>query len=1341
LKRILLYYFLLFTSIGFSQSFDGELKIENITFPEGNQLPYAYDITQDSSGMMWFRSGLNFYNYNGTELSEVTKEVMGFSPKRLERMPWNKNHSLFYMSADSLTVYNPYTNEVIKETVGGLEAKFRRFQTKTSLISYIAVGKDEHVWGLVEPRSPSNLEDDSFIARYVVRSDEHGKFQLIDSLNISWYYDVTLVQDDQYYVKCRDRIEVFNKNGRSKIYPFPDGPDPVMPSMVMDDDNTIWVVYSPDKLKDQYAVYFLKDGDDEFTRLEEEQFPQSKKRSEIFLTEGYLWHRSYPFSLSRMRISNGSIEDFSEKVIKQNVNFPFYNSKLLNVFEDRSGDIWMTTRAGVVKMTIEDDIFLKFQQENEDFDCNTETCAIKAVTEDELGNIYFAYENGISKLDAITGNLISLPLSIPPQKQVVHALTYTNGIIFWNEYAINLNANSVKKIFSSSTYDYVSHALNSKENLLWIGLNDWPFKLYCYDIEKGEAREINLPQGIFSNLNAEIRSMHYSPTTETLFLAVWMRGLLEIDGDGRLIKQHNKKSISDLETWHDDTMYDIYEDDKSQLWVGHGKDAGLSKLDLKTDEVTSYPYEVNNFTGALKRVFHILPGEDEFLWLVTEKGTLRLNKSSGELIRFPMFPTLSKMAFHKLPGYRAKNETLYVGTQDGNLHAFKPKTLFEKAGFEKQYPIVIDRYERFNEKEDSLFTRSKNLIHLSEIELSYLDRYFSLHFFIPDFRITEQNLYSYWLEGYDSQWSSPARINQLRYENLPPGKYTLHIRGGLTPDFYASSERKLIVIVHQAWYKSWWAWCLYLFSFFGMVYLLYRYQIHRQLEKAEARRLKELDALKSRLYTNITHEFRTPLTVIMGMTNNIDGHAEERKLIQRNSKNLFRLINQLLDLSKLDSGTLKMDKIQGDIVQYLQYLTESFYSMADEKQIRLTFYPEIKELVMDYDETKIQHIVYNLLTNAIKFTKEEGKIILHIQQIEKNNTNWLQLKVSDTGIGISKENLPKIFDRFFQGDGSSTRKEEGTGIGLALTKELVEMMGGRIVAESELGKGSDFMVLLPIKKEKDTNKKEQSDRDLDVNLNLAPKPSTKGLTNALDMNIFSRNVETPSLLIIEDNRDVVTYRQEGIDKALAIIPDIIISDVMMPEKDGYEVCVILKNDQRTSHIPIILLTAKATIEDRVEGLKGGADAYLTKPFDKEELFIRLEKLIAIRRTLQERYSKTNLLTTDIGAKPKLSLDDLFLQKLIKLVQPRIDDSKLSVSDLCASVNLSNTHLNRKLKALTGKTPSQFIRSIRLQKALELLQTTDQNISEIAYNVGFNDPNYFSRSFSEEFGFSPKSVRK
>ncbi|MGH1436917.1 MAG: ATP-binding protein [Lewinella sp.] len=525
-------------------------------------------------------------------------------------------------------------------------------------------------------------------------------------------------------------------------------------------------------------------------------------------------------------------------------------------------------------------------------------------------------------------------------------------------------------------------------------------------------------------------------------------------------------------------------------------------------------------------------------------------------------------------------------------------------------------------------------------------------------------------------------------------------------------------------------------------------QLIQEKKQLEADRLKELNEFKARFYTNITHEFRTPLTVIMGMSENIQGHPKEKTLIKRNSANLLRLINQLLDLSKLESGSLTLNPVHQDIIVYLQYLTESFYSNAAQKKIRLVFHSEENEARMDYDEGIIQQIVYNLLSNALKFTPEGGRIIFHASKIEHKGQPLLKLKVKDTGLGISPENIDHVFDRFYQVNHADNREAEGTGIGLALTKELVELLNGWITVESEQGVGTEFVLYLPI------------EAKIAATPTRAPKaasllPGEETLDLAISVELPDETPgagtsELPELLIIEDNKDIITYIKTilggqyifhtakngvlGIEQAREIIPDIIISDVMMPEKNGYEVCETLKKDERTSHIPIILLTAKSTQQDKVQGLSFGADAYLTKPFDKEELIIRLKTLVAVRQQLQRRYGESAASIAANAAAP--SIEDTFLQKLHEHIHAQLNNSEFGVPQLAAASHLSQMQLYRKLKALTGKTPSQFIRSYRLNQGLELLKEGQLTVSEVAYEVGFSDPSYFSRTFQKEFRKNP-----
>lgn len=538
-------------------------------------------------------------------------------------------------------------------------------------------------------------------------------------------------------------------------------------------------------------------------------------------------------------------------------------------------------------------------------------------------------------------------------------------------------------------------------------------------------------------------------------------------------------------------------------------------------------------------------------------------------------------------------------------------------------------------------------------------------------------------------------------------------------------------------------------------------QLLQEKKQSEANRLKELNAFKSKFYTNITHEFRTPLTVIMGMNENIKNHELEQNLIRRNSEGLLQLINQLLDLSKLESGALKLNYTLQDIIPYLKYLTESFYSEAKQKNIRLLFHSEAKQVIMDFDEEKIKQIVYNLLSNALKFTPENGKIFFHASTVlNKDQTESLKLKVIDSGIGIHPKSLTHIFDRFFQVNQSPNNNNNyqlgGTGIGLALTKELTELMQGKIEVQSVVGEGTEFIIHLPIEQNSE-HPKESTFKDKNPNGKQAT-PTAEDLIQQsanMEMDEMVDSIPNfPEVLIIEDNPDIVTYIKSilknhynihsakngrlGINQALKLIPDIIICDVMMPEKNGYEVCEILKQEERTSHIPIILLTAKSTKVDKLDAYKFGADAYLTKPFDKEELLTRIHNLIEVRKKLQEHYSTTFGNPNSTRVQKEDSLDNQFLNKLQDQIQIHLNDHSFGVPQLALKSGMSQMQMYRKLKALTGKTPSQFIRSFRLQRALELLQNSTLSVSEIAYDVGFSDPSYFSRVFQKEFGRNPSS---
>jgi len=541
----------------------------------------------------------------------------------------------------------------------------------------------------------------------------------------------------------------------------------------------------------------------------------------------------------------------------------------------------------------------------------------------------------------------------------------------------------------------------------------------------------------------------------------------------------------------------------------------------------------------------------------------------------------------------------------------------------------------------------------------------------------------------------------------------------------------------------------------GLLYYLQRIRIRRNrllLEKE-----KELDRMKSRFFANISHEFRTPLTLILSPLDDLIHKIEQTNIkkqlqvMKRNAGRLLELVNQLLDLSKIESGKLSVNLSSSDIISVIKGVSMSFHSIAEQKNIRLELDVLPNQLIINYDRQKIETILTNLLSNAFKYTPENGIITVQTKVISRNgilkNKEVIQIAVVDNGEGIPEEDIGQIFDRFYQSDNSQLLQQEGSGIGLALTKELVELHNGNISAISTIGEGTQIKFQLPV------DLLPQNSQHIDA---ISNSENASKFHEVPEIELEREehvDSQLPVILLIEDHKDVRNYVQEilndtycvniaedgekGISTALELMPELILSDVMMPKKDGYEVCEALKNDPRTSHIPIILLTAKSDSEDKITGLMTKADDYITKPFILRELLLRIENLIESRKLLREKYKNEGIL------KPKEiatnSIDEIFLKKLVELVEENMSDENFGVEQLGDEIGMSRSQLHRKLKALLDQSPNQFIRSFRLHRAHDLLKQQSATASEIAYQVGFSSPSYFTKCFHEQFGYTPSDL--
>lgn len=667
-------------------------------------------------------------------------------------------------------------------------------------------------------------------------------------------------------------------------------------------------------------------------------------------------------------------------------------------------------------------------------------------------------------------------------------------------------------------------------------------------------------------------------------------------------------------------------------------------------------------------------------------------------------------------------------------------------------------------------------------ELPYKNNALRIEFSGLSYAAPEANRYQYFLEGFDNDWSHWTVESQKDYTNLPEGNYRFRVRSQNLQQ-QISEEAAFAFAILPPWYRTGLAYFIYTILGILGLFSLVRWRVSLVEKRAEAleaivaertaqlaeqsEKLKELDKLKSRFFTNISHEFRTPLTLILGPMEKLAEDVQSDKsrtilqVMRRNANRLLKLINQLLDLSRLDAGKLSLHLQNVDLLPLMNGIAMSYESLAEMRNITLTVdFPE-QPLQTAIDVEKFENICHNLLSNAFKFTPNDGKIdiALDLQTGANLNEPYFEIRVCDTGEGISADRLENIFNRFYQVDDSPNRAHEGTGIGLALTKELVELHNGSISVTSKPGEGSAFTVRFPFGQiERDAIEIMPTPTEIFPKTNVSDEFFGNNSTTSAEMTApenGSQNTAKPLLLLIEDNPDMRLYirtyldpefsvieavdGETGVTLAQETIPDLVISDLMMPKMDGFTVCKHLKTDERTSHIPVILLTARAAREDKLTGLETGADDYLIKPFDAKELVVRVKNLIELRSQLRERFSNATVIKpTEVAA---TSIDELFLEKIISVIDAHIGEEHFFVEQLAETIGMSVSQLNRKLGALIDQPAGQLIRSMRLQRAADLLKQNAGNVAEICYEVGFSNQANFTRAFKKQFGVSPMAYRR
>jgi signal transduction histidine kinase/ligand-binding sensor domain-containing protein/DNA-binding response OmpR family regulator len=829
--------------------------------------------------------------------------------------------------------------------------------------------------------------------------------------------------------------------------------------------------------------------------------------------------------------------------------------------------------------------------------------------------------------------------------------------------------------------------------------------------------------------------------------------------------QHYQNIPGNAASLSNNNVMTLLQDKQGRIWIGTRD--GLNVFDAQKNSFQVFRAE-NGLPD--NTILTMLEDDRGGFWTGTPNGishiTAQYNTHTGGLNlqcrNYNELDGLQGTAFNENAALKtSKGELLFGGPNGFNL--FHPDAIVPDS---QPVPLAFTDLRIFNksvsigEELNGRVLLPQSIAHTASITLQHDENVLSIEFAAMNFSSAEKNKYAYKLEGFNEQWTvTDGRMRTVTYTNLDPGNYTFRVKAATNNEIWNKEELTLHLKVLPPFWKTPLAYVLYALLLIAILWfsrhlVVQRARIRFQLEqqRKEAQRMHELDMMKIRFFTNVSHEFRTPLSLILTPMDKMIQQAEDAgqrkqfQLIHRNARRLLNLVNQLLDFRKMEVQELRLNAATGDIIKFTKEISWSFTDIADKKNIRFSFHTTIDSLITRFDADKLERILFNLISNAFKFTPEHGSVTVVVAQEEKEpGKPLLSIQVKDTGIGIPEDKQEKIFERFFQHDTPGSIVNQGSGIGLSITKEFVKLHQGTITVDSELEKGSCFTVWLPVQPV-------TAEAPVIINDAVAVQQEQMARDHAATeaMTAEASDARKKTLLLVEDNEDFRFYlkdnlRQyftileasdgkEGWQKALGHHPDLVVSDISMPEMDGIELCRKIKKDQRTSHIPIILLTALAGEEQQLKGLEGGANDYLTKPFNFEILLSRIRNLLSQQAIARKTFEKRiEVKPADISI---ASPDEQFLHQVMEIIEKNISNPDFSVEELSRAAHMSRVALYKKLLALTGKTPIEFIRSVRLKRAAQLLEKSKMTVAEIAYEVGFNNPKYFSKYFKMEYHVLP-----
>lgn len=1365
-KTVVFFFLCLVLSVAVSANREVEKSIfkqsiakSKVTF---HQLPAEYSyratrsIIRDHKGLMWFGTENGLVRFDGINIKVYEhdpKDPHSVSNSTANVLLEDKCHKLWIGTSQGLNYYNRVLDNFGRIDTGSDEAAL----LNQSYISSLSIVNDSTLWigtydhGLFHLNINTNQ-----LKRYTFTSEERPNI------------NIACIQEDenkQLWLGTHTGLVLFDtETGRTSWF-CNDKDDPLsisnnnITSIQKDKFGSIWVGTQNGGLN-----LITRSGNNTHAEPIDSNSALSKAINKLLADDaGYLWIGTENDGLQRLHIQSGTIEVYTHETGNDK---SIGSNSIWSIYKDNEGRIW--TGSYSKGISLYDSYHSKF----EGFQVNP--YSLNGLTNNDVisfsecidGKIWVAtdgggicrfdlqtrtfdkYVNSDDKNNSLTSNSIQVIISDVDDNIYlgswgggVDRLTH-NGTFIKNYKVENRNdvgSNKVRSLYQD------------QKGCIWAGTNG--SGLYLYNKNNDEFEPFVYQD--FLHEHSYIIDFH-SGTDHELWVGT-LAGLvfLELDPYNNVLQA--KRFTSQNSGLSINAINSLLIDSQKQVWIGT-TNGGLNVFNPKDES-----FKILNKSDGLpcNTISGILEDNIGHMWISTSAGIAKIDKNTSEISIFTIEDGLNSNEFYSKSCYKTQNGTLLFGSVKG-FNLIQP----EEIKTNQHIPEILLTGLKINNKPVTIKSETsplkKQFSETDTLILNYKQNSFSIDFVALNYTRPRQNQFAYQLEGYDNDWINIGTQTMAHYSKVRPGRYIFKVKGANNDALWNEQATSLYLVINPPYWKTKWAFIIYLLSFFGIMIVLFwvwqeRIHINNQLmlEKMAKEKEHELNKKNLEFFTNISHEFRTPLSLIIGPVESLLDSVpkklhEQIKVIQRNANRLLSLTNNLLDLRKLEEGGMRLNIRQMDIVKSTWAIIDYFSIHIKKHNINLSVDVPKDQTMYFFDNDKFTIILFNLLSNAIKYTSDYGTIRIAVEH--KPFNKHLEISVINTGNGIHPSDMPYVFDKFYQTSSGRKQKKSGTGIGLALCKKLVELHGGNIWVNSSPEQETSFTFTIPIDR--------SSYQPEDLWVEPSEIPTHEIYLDDYDkqepnQNLTQHDEERPLILIVEDNADLRQYlktelakfytiilaenAEEGLRKANDTIPDLIISDIVMPVMDGIELCKAIKTDVRTSHIPFLMLTAKSSSKEQVEGFNKGADAYITKPFQLKLLQTQIANMIQSRKELYARFSQDVYIMARKQSGNEVDLS--FLQNTIGFIIENITSNNLNLESLSGHHCMSHRNFYRKIKALTGNTVVEFVKIVRLKQALKLMESQKYSLSEISYKTGFSSPSYFTKNFREFYGKPPSDYLK